>query len=113
MTSPRALLLSLAATVCGFVLALVAVVGQASNAATPVVESALAPSTVAVVAQEITPGHPVPFTVALEPATSPPGAWSLGRDHGAHHALDDRAAPPRGEARIDHAAATGVPSAQN
>ena len=53
MTSPRALLLSIAATLCGFVLALVAVVGQASTARHPRGGVALAPSTVAVVAQEI------------------------------------------------------------
>ena len=68
MTSPRALFLSLAATVCGFALVLVIIIGQASQAATPVVAAATAPVTVAVVAQEIAHDEPVAFTVALEPA---------------------------------------------
>ena len=58
MTSPRALFLSIAATVCGFILALVGVIGQASHAATPVVDAAMAPSTVAVVAQDDQPRRP-------------------------------------------------------
>ena len=70
MTSPHMLLLSLAATVCGFVLALVAVIGQASNSATPVAESALAPSSVVVVAQEVNHVDSVAYAVALAPAAS-------------------------------------------
>ena len=53
MTSPRALFLSIAATVCAFALVLLVIASQASNAATSVVEAAMASSTVAVVAQEI------------------------------------------------------------
>jgi hypothetical protein len=70
MTSPRALFLSLAATVCGFALALAVVIGGASSAATPVVETAMASSTVAVVAQEISQVESVPFTIALGAAAS-------------------------------------------
>ena len=70
MTSPRALFLSLAATVCAFALVLVVIASQASSAATPVVEAALAPSTVAVVAQEISHAASVAWTVALDPAAS-------------------------------------------
>jgi hypothetical protein len=70
MTSPRALCLSLAATVCGFILALAAVIGQASQAASPAVEMALTPRTVSVVAQELSHDAPVAWTVAWEPAAS-------------------------------------------
>ena len=72
MTSPRALLCSLAATVCGFVLVLVVVIGQASQAATPVVASATVFSPVSVVAQEIRDVEPVAWTVAWESARREP-----------------------------------------
>jgi len=68
MTSPRALFLSLAATICAFAFALVAISSQASQAATPVVASAHAPSTVAVVAQELSQDESVAWTVVWEPA---------------------------------------------
>jgi hypothetical protein len=68
MTSPRALFLSLAATICAFAFALVVISSQASQAATPVVASAHAPSTVAVVAQELSQDESVAWTVVWEPA---------------------------------------------
>jgi hypothetical protein len=70
MTSPRALFLSLAATICAFTFALVVIIGQASQAATPVVASAHAPSTVAVVAQELSQDESVAWTVVWEPVAS-------------------------------------------
>jgi len=69
MNSPRTLVLSIAATACGFILALVTVIGQASSAATPVVANQ-ASSTVAVVAQEISQVESVPYMVAWQPTAS-------------------------------------------
>jgi hypothetical protein len=69
MTSPRALCLSLAATVCGFALALVLIASQASTAATPVVSATTGSSTVAVVAQEIGHAEPALVMVAWESAS--------------------------------------------
>jgi hypothetical protein len=68
MNSPRTLFLSIAATGCGFILALVGIIGQASHAATPAVDVAMAPGIIAEVAQEISAAEPVHFTVALESA---------------------------------------------
>ena len=65
MTSPHALFLSLATTVCAFALALVAIVSQAFGSVTPVGETATVPSTVAVVAQEISHVDSVAWTVAV------------------------------------------------
>jgi hypothetical protein len=70
MNSPRTLILSIAATAGGFILALGAVIGQASQAATPVVVVAMAPAIVSTVAQEIRYDAPVALTVALESAGS-------------------------------------------
>jgi hypothetical protein len=70
MTSPRALFLSLAATVCAFALALVVVIGQASQAATPVVASAYTPRTVAVVEQALSHDESVAWTVVWQPVAS-------------------------------------------
>ena len=69
MTSPRALFLSIAATVCGFALALVLVASQASIASTPVVSATTDSRFVAVVAQEISHAAPVALTVAWRPAS--------------------------------------------
>ena len=70
MHSPRTLILSITATGCGFLLALVGVIGAASHTAAPVVEVAMAPGIVAEVAQESSHTDPATFTVALESATS-------------------------------------------
>ena len=70
MTSPRALLFSLAATVCGFIFAIVVVADQASSTPTSAVDVAMAPGHVSVVAQDVSDFNAVPFTVALEPAAS-------------------------------------------
>ena len=70
MTSPRTLILSIAATACGFILALVAVIGQASSAATPVRSTALAPAIVSTVAEETSHGDAVAYVVTLESAAS-------------------------------------------
>jgi hypothetical protein len=53
MTNPRALVLSIAATACGFLLLLGVIVGQASIAPTPAVGAAMAPSSTAAVDQEV------------------------------------------------------------
>jgi hypothetical protein len=70
MTSPFALLLSIAGTVCMFILALIGIIADATIAPTPAVGAALAPSTVAVVAQAVSHVAPVPYTVAQAPAAS-------------------------------------------
>jgi hypothetical protein len=70
MTSPGTLLLSIAATVCDFVLTLVAVAGHASIAPTPAVGAAMAPGIVAAVDQDVSHSDAVTFTVALAPAAS-------------------------------------------
>ena len=74
MTSPFALLLSIAGTVCMFILALIGIIADATIAPTPAV-GAMASSTVAFVAQDVSHGDPVPFTVAQAPATSRAAAW--------------------------------------
>ena len=74
MTSPFALLLSIAGSVCMFILALIGIIADATMAPTPAVGAAMAPSTVAVVAQNVRHSDPVTFTVALEPAASRPQA---------------------------------------
>ena len=70
MTSPFALLLSIAGTVCMFILALIGIIADATIAPTPAVGAALAPSTVAVVAQDVSHVAPVPYTGAQAPAAS-------------------------------------------
>jgi hypothetical protein len=75
MTSPFALLLSIAGTVCMFILALIGIIADATIAPTPAVGAALAPNTVAVVAQVVSHRDPVPYTVAQAPTTSRAAAW--------------------------------------
>jgi hypothetical protein len=75
MTSPFALLLSIAGTVCMFILALIGIIADATIAPTPAVGAALAPSTVAVIAQAVSHGDPVPYTVAQAPAASRAATW--------------------------------------
>ena len=75
MTSPFALLFSIAGTVCMFILALVGIIADASNAPTVAIETAMASSTVAVVAPDVSHGDPVPYTVAQAPDTSRAAAW--------------------------------------
>jgi hypothetical protein len=76
MTSPFALLLSIAGTVSMFILAMIGIVADASSAPTPAVEASLAPSTVAVFAHDVSHGDSVVFTVAQAPAASRAAAWS-------------------------------------
>ena len=73
MNSPRTLILSIAATAGGFILALGAVIGQASHATTPVVEVAMTPAIVSTVAEEISQVESVAWAVAWEPAASQAG----------------------------------------
>ena len=74
MHSPRTLILAITATACGFLLALVAVMGQAAQATAPAVQVALAPRIVAAVAHDVRHAEPVPYSLALESATSHPQA---------------------------------------
>ena len=66
MNSPRALVLSIAATACSFVIALVGVIASASSGSTPAADVALVPGSVAIVAQEVRYVAPVAVTVELE-----------------------------------------------
>ena len=75
MTSPFALVLSIAGTVCMFILALMGIIADATLASSPAVGAAMAPSTVAVVAQDVSHGDPVPFMVVQAPATSRAAVW--------------------------------------
>ena len=70
MHSPRTLILSIAATGCGFLLALVAVIGQASPSAPPAAAVALAPGIVTAGVQDERSVPALPFTLALDPAPS-------------------------------------------
>ena len=74
MTSPFALVLSIAATGCGFIIALVGLIADAASAPPPTVAAAMPPGTGAVVAPQVRHGDPVPYTVAWEPAASRPQA---------------------------------------
>lgn len=74
MTSPFALLLSIAGTTCMFIIALVGIIVDASSAPTPAVETAVARGIVAAVAQDVSHVDPVTSTVALEPVASRPQA---------------------------------------
>ena len=64
MNSPRTLVLSIAATGCGFLLALVGVIGHASTAAAPAGAVAMAPSIVSAVDQDAGRFDPVTYAVA-------------------------------------------------
>ena len=75
MTSPFALMLSIAGTVGMFILALIGIIADATIAATPAVDAAMASTTVAVVAQDVSHGDPVLYTVAQAPATSRATVW--------------------------------------
>jgi hypothetical protein len=76
MNSPRTLFLSIAATACGFILALVVVIGHASIASTSAVDVAMAPGIVSSVTQDTSRIDPVLYAVAPAPATSRAAAWS-------------------------------------
>jgi hypothetical protein len=75
MTSPYALLLSIAGTVCMFILTLIGIIADATIAPTPAVDTAMASSTVAVVTQDVSHGDPVLYSVAQVPDTSRAAAW--------------------------------------
>ena len=93
MTNPRTLLLSIAATACGFVLTLVGVAGPAPMAPTPGVGDAAAPALVSLVAQDTSRVDPATFAVALEPAASGPALALHAADR------DDGSASLHGRAR--------------
>ena len=65
MNSPRALILSIAATAASFVLALVGVIASASGGSAPVAEVALVPDSIAIMAHDVRPGDSVLFTVEV------------------------------------------------
>ena len=77
MTSPFALLLSIAGTVGMFILALIGIIADATIAPTPAVGDAMAHSLVVAVAQDVSHVDPVTYTVALESAAS--GRQARGR----------------------------------
>ena len=70
MTNPRTLLLSIAATACGFILSLASVAGPAPIAPAPETGTELAPGFVSAVARDASRFAPVTFTVAIESAAS-------------------------------------------
>ena len=80
---PRILFLSIAATARGFILALVGVIAQASHAASPAVEVAMTPGTVAEVVQDVSHVDPITYAVALDAAASHPRYDEADRDNGA------------------------------
>jgi hypothetical protein len=70
MTSPYALLLSIAGTVCMFILALIGIIADATFAPTPAVGDTMARGHVSVVAQDVSHVAPVTYAVALQSAVS-------------------------------------------
>ena len=70
MTNPRTLLLSIAATACGFIFALVGAAGPAPGAPTPAVGAATGPGLIAAEVRDAEPGRPVTFAVARSLAVS-------------------------------------------
>jgi len=72
MNSPRALLISIAATACSFIIALVGIIGAASHAATPTGAVSTAPAIVSTVAQDVHHVEPVTWTLAVESVASHP-----------------------------------------
>ena len=70
MTSPRTLLLSIAATACGFILTLVGVAGPAPIAPTPAVGAPTVPGLVSAVTQDASGFDPARFAITLDPAAS-------------------------------------------
>jgi hypothetical protein len=76
MTSPFALLLSIAGTVCMFILAMIGIIADATIAPTPAAGAAMASTTVAVVAQDVSHRDPAPYVVAQAPNTSHAAAWA-------------------------------------
>src|SRR5688500_15898301 len=70
MTNPRTLLISIATTACGFILALVGATGPASTAPPPAVSTSTAPGLVSAVSQDASRFDPVTFVVAREPDAS-------------------------------------------
>jgi hypothetical protein len=115
--SPRTLFLSIAATACGFILALVGAIGQASNAASPAVEVAMTPGTVAQVVRDVSHVDPITYEVALDAAASHPRYDDADRDDGTPLlftvAPDGLIIVGRGAKRIDYEAATGFRSAKS
>ena len=69
MNSPFALVLSIAGTVFGFIIALVGIIADATIAPTPADGATMAPSIVWAVDQDVSHDTGA-FTVALEPAAS-------------------------------------------
>ena len=70
MTSPFALMLSIAGTVCMFILALIGIIVDATIAPTPADDATMAHGIVSTVDQDVNHVDPVAYTVALEPAAN-------------------------------------------
>jgi hypothetical protein len=66
MSNPRTLLLSIAATACGFVFTLVGVAGLAPTAGVAALGAAASPGLVSAVVQDASSIDPVTFAVARE-----------------------------------------------
>jgi hypothetical protein len=75
MTSPFALLLSIAGTACMFFIALVGIIADATIAPSSADSDAATHSSVATVAQDVRQVDPVPYTVLQAPDTSRAAAW--------------------------------------
>ena len=84
MSNPRTLLLSIALTACGFIVALVGVAGPVPTAGVGAAGDATGPSLVSAVAQDASRFDPVTFAVAWEPAASGPAPAldAIDRDKG-------------------------------
>ena len=94
MTSPYALLLSIAGTVCMFILTLIGIIADATIAPTPAVDTAMASSTVAVVAQDVRHGDPVPIRSPRCPTPAAPLRGAAERDDGSTPSGRGRARRP-------------------
>jgi hypothetical protein len=93
MTNPRTLLLSIAATACGFILTLVGVAGPVPVSGEGAVGAAIGPGLVSALAQDASRFDPVTFAVAREPAASGPAPALDAADR------DDGPDPLHGRAR--------------
>ena len=93
MTNPRTLLLSIAATACGFIFTLASFAGPAPNAPSPSIGYATGHGLVSAETQDAEHVRPVTFAVARSLAVSGLNAVPNAADH------DDDPAPLQGRAR--------------
>jgi hypothetical protein len=93
MTNPRTLLLSIAATACGFIFTLASLAGPAPTAPSPSIGQAMGQGLASAQAQDAEHVRPVTFAVARSPAVSGFNAVPNVADH------DDDPDPLQGRAR--------------